>query len=318
MAYTEQEARALIIEAGHRLLKEKLIARTWGNISARISDTQFIITPSGRAYDTLRPEDLVKVNIKYGTYEGNYKPSSEKGVHAVAYQLRSDVNFVIHTHQFYASAVCAADADTPFAPCAAYGLPGTKKLKNAVAQVIRNNPHHKAFLMARHGAVCVGTSYDDAFHAVGTLEQQCKTLFNARVSMDNTPLDGTFSLDGAKDLPFVRWESDPFTVTWSRRGAPLHAYIDDFAQMVGYRAPVCKANLSAAARLIKRHSAVMLTDYGALCTADTAGDALAVSMILQKNCAAALYASNSRPLSMADAVLQRNIYLKKYSKQKDA
>ena len=318
MAYTEQEARALVIKAGHRLLQEKLIARTWGNISARISDTQFIITPSGRAYDTLRPEDLVKVNIKYGTAEGNYKPSSEKGVHAVAYQLRDDVDFVIHTHQFYASAICAADEDTPFAPCAAYGLPGTKKLKNAVAKVIRDNPDHKAFLMARHGAVCLGTDYDDAFSVVENLEAQCKALFDARVTMDSTPLESVFSLGNNKDLPLVRWESDPFSVTWSRRGAPLRAYIDDFAQMVGYSAPVCKAKPHMAARLIKRHNAVILTDNGALCTADTAGDALAVSMILQKNCAAALYAANSRPLPMADAMLQRAVYLKKYSKQKDA
>lgn len=317
MAYTEQEARALIIEAGHRLLQEKLIARTWGNISARISDTQFIITPSGRAYDTLRPEDLVKVNVKYGTAEGNYKPSSEKGIHAAAYQLRKDVDFVIHTHQFYASAICAAGEDAPFAPCAAYGLPGTKKLKNAVAKVIRDNPRRKAFLMARHGAVCLGTSYDDAFNVVENLESQCKMLFESRVTMDNAPLEDTLSLGNRKTLPFVRWESDPISVTWSHRGAPLCAYIDDFAQMVGYYAPVCKTAPQAARRL-KHHSAAVLTDRGALCTADNAGDALAVSMIMQKNCAAALYAAKSRPMSVADAMLQRAVYLKKYSKQKDA
>ena len=108
MPYHEEEARRLVIQAGLLLTEKKLIARTWGNISARICDTQFVITPSGRAYDTLKPEDLVKVNIADGSYTASNKPSSECGVHLAAYQLRRDISFVIHTHQFYASAVCAA------------------------------------------------------------------------------------------------------------------------------------------------------------------------------------------------------------------
>ena len=48
MAIEKNEAVRLVIEAGHRLCEAGLITRTWGNISARISDTQFVITPSGR------------------------------------------------------------------------------------------------------------------------------------------------------------------------------------------------------------------------------------------------------------------------------
>lgn len=317
MAYTEQEARELVIEAGHRLLENHLVARTWGNISARISDKQFIITPSGRAYDTLQPEDLVKVNIRDGSYEGEYKPSSEKGIHAAAYRLRPDVDFVIHTHQFYASAVCAEGIDTLFAPCAGYGLPGTGKLKRAVVQVIRDNQQSKAFLMARHGALCLGESFEDAFAVAEKLERQCKMLFEQRVPVSK-PLDGDFAVEKMKGVPFARWENDPFTAEWSRRDMPLHAYIDDFAQIVGHTAPICRAKPRIAARALKRHNAVILRDCGAVCTADTEDDAQAVSMILQKNCAAALYAGNTRPLSLGDALLQRTVYLKKYAKQKDS
>ena len=64
MYYSEAEARQLVVEAGHRLLENGLIARTWGNISARISDTHFIITPSGLAYETMKPEQLVKVLVQ--------------------------------------------------------------------------------------------------------------------------------------------------------------------------------------------------------------------------------------------------------------
>ena len=77
MAYEVEEAKKLVIEAGHRLLNEGLIVRTWGNISARISDEQFVITPSGKNYEGLTPDDIVVVNIKNCAYEGDIKPSSE-------------------------------------------------------------------------------------------------------------------------------------------------------------------------------------------------------------------------------------------------
>ena len=92
MIYSEAEAREAVIEAGHRLREAGLVARTWGNISARISEDQFVITPSGLAYETMRPEDLVIVNIQDGSHQGSRKPSSEKGIHADAYRLRPDIH----------------------------------------------------------------------------------------------------------------------------------------------------------------------------------------------------------------------------------
>lgn len=105
MAYDVEEAKKLVVEAGKKLLETGLIARTWGNVSARISDTQFVITPSGRAYDTLTPEEVVVVNIDDCSHEGDIKPSSEKGIHADAYKHHPLVNFVIHTHQKAATIV---------------------------------------------------------------------------------------------------------------------------------------------------------------------------------------------------------------------
>ena len=86
MAYTEQEARTLVVEAGRRLLERGLVARTWGNISARISEHRFVITPSGLAYETMTPDQLVVVDGRDGSYEGALRPSSERGIHADAYR----------------------------------------------------------------------------------------------------------------------------------------------------------------------------------------------------------------------------------------
>lgn len=274
MAYNENQARALVIEAGQKLLEKRLIARTWGNISARISDSEFIITPSGRAYDTLKPEELVKVRIADLSWEGDMKPSSEKGIHAAAYQLRSDVNFIIHTHQFFASAICAEGKDMSFAPCAGYGLPGTGKLKANVSKTIADHPDASAFLMEKHGALCLGVSFDDAFRIADELEASCKSKFIARVG---------------------RIAEDDMSREYCRKNGSLSAYIDDFAQIVG---PIAKAA------------------NGTLKT-PASDDEEAVRMIVNKNCAAAMYVRSAKPLSKADALLQRVVYLKKYSRQKD-
>lgn len=274
MAYNENQARALVIEAGQKLLEKRLIARTWGNISARISDSEFIITPSGRAYDTLKPEELVKVRIADLSWEGDMKPSSEKGIHAAAYQLRSDVKFIIHTHQFFASAICAEGKDMSFAPCAGYGLPGTGKLKANVSKTIADHPDASAFLMEKHGALCLGVSFDDAFRLADELEASCKSKFIARVG---------------------RIAEDDMSREYCRKNGSLSAYIDDFAQIVG---PIAKAA------------------NGTLKT-PASDDEEAVRMIVNKNCAAAMYVRSAKPLSKADALLQRVVYLKKYSRQKD-
>lgn len=179
------QAKQAVIEAGKNLVKTGLIARTWGNVSCRISETEFVITPSGRSYEDLTPDEIVKVRIDDLSYEGNVKPSSEKGVHASAYKLRPECNFVIHTHQLNASVVSVLGKDMPVestmhasilgskVPMAAYGMPSTKKLKKGVFAAIEANPESKAVIMSHHGAVCMGTDCDNAFLIAQTLEDAC-------------------------------------------------------------------------------------------------------------------------------------------------
>ena len=179
------EAKKAVIRAGLLLVKEGLIQRTWGNVSCRINDAQFAITPSGRDYLSLTPEDIVVVNISDLTYEGDLKPSSEKGIHAKCYELRPEVGFVIHTHQTYASLAGLTGCDINdltgeareiignHVPLAAYGLPGTKKLRKGVTEAILRSDS-KAALMLHHGALCMGSDLEDAFRVANALERVCK------------------------------------------------------------------------------------------------------------------------------------------------
>jgi len=203
MAYSINEAKALIIKAGLELCEKKLIARTWGNISARISDTEFIITPSGVPYDQVNNDNLVIVKIADCSYSGNVKPSGEKKVHAAIYQERQDVNFILHTHQNYATAISVDGKDKEFVPVAKYGLPSTKKLVKNIQKCVVNNPKSNTVLMARHGAVIYSDNYDNAFKLALELEEKAKVLYENVASQKSK-----------------KKEEKP--------------YLDDYAQMFGY------------------------------------------------------------------------------------
>lgn len=201
-----QKAKEAVIQAGHQLVASSLIARTWGNVSCRIDDAHFAITPSGRPYATLKPEDIVLVSIADLSYDGTVRPSSEKGIHAAAYKLRPAVNFVIHTHQHAASMASIAKEHTVVEvaggnplfgcpiPIARYALPGTGKLRNHVATAIAGSSS-KAILMANHGALCLGADYGEAFAIATELEQVCTEFLLARCAR----LSGK-TVDGFSDI----------------------------------------------------------------------------------------------------------------------
>jgi len=102
-----------IISAGIQLLQQGLVSRTFGNISLRIDETYMLITPSGRKYDELKKNDIVKVNYWNCDYEGQIKPSSEFKLHAEIYKVRKEINAVVHTHQQNASTLAAAHHELP-------------------------------------------------------------------------------------------------------------------------------------------------------------------------------------------------------------
>lgn len=317
--YTEEQARELVINAGLWLIEKGLVSRTWGNVSARISDTEFVITPSGKAYEALKPSDLVKVRIKDLEYEGDVKPSSEKGIHAAVYEARPEANIVIHTHQIYASACAADEKDLPYAPCAKYGLPGTDPLKKRVAKCVNEHRNHKTFLMAKHGALVIGESIEDAYTQVEQLELNCKMEFKSRIPSMDPVRSEKIDIEKfkTKDRPYVTLKQDEFINECCYAGVDLKPYIDDFAQIAGPVVDVVpNKRIEIITGLIGRN-AVLVKGVGAICIGVSPDDAEAVATVTSKNCAAACYVRKSRPIKKGDAFLQRIIYLKKYSKLKD-
>jgi L-fuculose-phosphate aldolase len=184
----ESDAKSVVCEAGKRLLRENLVSGTWGNLSLRMDDENMIITPSGKPYELLSPEDMVRVNYRTLSWDGESKPSSELKLHAAIYLDRKDANAVIHTHQPNASTVAAARREVPpilddmaqiIGPSvrvAAYALPNTKKI---VRKTLRALNGRNAALMANHGAVCVGRDMEEAFVVCQVLEKACRAFIEA-------------------------------------------------------------------------------------------------------------------------------------------
>ena len=349
MYYSESEARKLVIEAGRRLLGRGLVTGTWGNISARISEDSFVITPDGLSCEDLSEEDLVVVGTDC-SHESEKKPSSEKGIHADAYAIRSDVKFIIHTHQYYASVVAADCRNTDPAPCAEYGLPGTGRLRRNMKTCIMDHPDKKAFLMARHGALILGEDPDGAFGLAAGLEESCRILVGERVTEREAVRTADFDADriAIRDMPHVRIADDPYVMECCNAGVSLRAYVDDFAQMIGPDIHVISGDEEEAERVLLGYSprpavklpeampmtgaldrmggqqpalnsfigrcAVLVKGVGAVCIGRTEEDAAAAASICSKNCAAACYVRYARPLNAFDARLQRYLYLAKFLK----
>ena len=317
--YTEEQARELVIQAGLELVEKGLVARTWGNVSARCGENEFIITPSGIAYDILKAEDLVKVNAEGLSYEGDIKPSSEKGIHASVYMMREDANFVIHTHQQYASVVAAEEKDVEFAACAGYGLPGTDALKKQVVKALEENEESKSFLLAKHGALLIGESMEEAFELADSLEDECKNLVEKRIPIIDPDNLGTVDLDlfrnsGRTCAVLVQ---NKFVAECCRAGINVKPYLDDFAQMIGPNMHIVDCKLGDIEKALIGRNAVCVRGVGAVCVGSSEDDCEAAASIVTKNCAAACYVRNAQPLSLPDALLQRYIYVSKYSKKKN-
>lgn len=180
---TDEEKRIAkeIKDAGLRMLEEKLVQGTWGNIAVKLDDTHMLATPSGIDYILLEPEQIAKVNLDTLEWEGLNKATSEKGMHAVLLKGEG-IGATMHSHPFYGCILAAMDRALPVPekyrdilgdeiPCAAAALPGTKKLIKNVESTIGDAP---ACFLAHHGVIARGKDLEDAFRIYRALEDACR------------------------------------------------------------------------------------------------------------------------------------------------
>ena len=76
---------------------------TSGNVSARVSSSHWLVTPSGVPVDKLSADAMVLMDFQ-GKPVSDGKPSSEWHFHKDILMARSEVGAVVHTHSRFATA----------------------------------------------------------------------------------------------------------------------------------------------------------------------------------------------------------------------
>lgn len=181
---TYEQERRTIIDTCLYMQSIGYFLSTWGNVSMRVGD-RILLTPSRVCYDTMKPEDIVVIDLEGNKLEGDRNPTSEKEVHRRIYVKRPDVGAIIHAHTEHAMA-CSA-LDIPEVPCIVEemsqmlggSIPLTKdyveaiehvKLGMAVAEVIGTK---NGALIRNHGPVACGHNMDEAVIVAKVVEKSC-------------------------------------------------------------------------------------------------------------------------------------------------
>ena len=109
-ALKEQVCKANLMLPAHGL-----VTFTWGNVSAVDRESGLVvIKPGGVEYDTMRPQDMVVVDLESGEVaEGHYKPSSDTPTHLVLYRAFPMIGGVVHTHSRWATVFAQAKRGIP-------------------------------------------------------------------------------------------------------------------------------------------------------------------------------------------------------------
>ena len=157
-----------------------------GNVSARIDDG-FLVTPTGLAYESMQPGDVVAMK-QDGTAHGARLPSSEWRFHRDIYAARREVGAIVHAHSPFATSIACLGRDIPpfhymiavaggkDIRCAAYATFGTQQLSDHALRALEGR---KACLLANHGMIAVGTSLTAALALAVEVEALAEQYWRA-------------------------------------------------------------------------------------------------------------------------------------------
>jgi len=186
----DSRMRQEVVQAARRLADLGLMAGTAGNLSVRESPTTVLITPAGLRKGEMRPDDLVRLDLQGNSLGSALRPSSEVQVHLAVYRARPDVHAVVHTHPPHATAFAAAGVPLdrpvlaegvrllgPNVPVVPFGAPSSRALVERLEPWLAG---HDAFLLANHGALCLGGDLSQAVQRTETLEFLARVVLAAR------------------------------------------------------------------------------------------------------------------------------------------
>ena len=183
---TGAKLREEICAAGASLFNRGLTHGSTGNISVRLEDGGWLMTPTGSSLGTLDPARLSKLDATGRLVSGD-PPTKEAFLHTTMYDARPNAGAVVHLHSTYSVAVSCLegiDRENCLPPITAYYVmrvgalplvpyypPGDKDLAEAVGKLA---DRHHAVLLANHGPVVAGTTLSAAMDAIEELEETAR------------------------------------------------------------------------------------------------------------------------------------------------
>lgn len=178
--------REQICAFGASLFQRGLTFGSTGNLSVRLPDGGWLMTPTNASLGALDPARLSHIDADGRLVAGD-KPTKEAFLHRVMYAERRDCSAVVHLHSTHSVAVSCLhgldhhDCLPPLTayyvmrvgrlPLVPYHPPGDESLAEAVRPLAGR---HHAVLLSNHGPVVAGTSLENAVYATEELEETAK------------------------------------------------------------------------------------------------------------------------------------------------
>ncbi len=184
------ELKKEVIKYAQKLNSTNLSPLRSGNVSIRATKDNvegFLLTPSGKRYEDLVPEDIVFLALReeYNNlklFNSTLNPSSEWRFHQDIYLKKIEAKAIVHAHSPHATAVSAHGKPIPAfhymialaggddIKCAEYATFGTTELSKNILKALEKR---KACLMSNHGQVAFGTNLKQAFELAEEVENIC-------------------------------------------------------------------------------------------------------------------------------------------------
>jgi ribulose-5-phosphate 4-epimerase/fuculose-1-phosphate aldolase len=183
---SEARLREEICRFGRSLFERGLTPGSSGNISVRLPDGNWLVTPTNASLGFLDPARISRLDPQGRLISGD-APTKEIPLHAALYETRSAAQAIVHLHSTHSVAVSMLPEIDPRAvlpPMTAYYLmrvgatalvPYYRPGDPAVADAIRGLAgQYAAVLLANHGPVVAGDSLEAAVFATEELEETAK------------------------------------------------------------------------------------------------------------------------------------------------
>jgi 3-dehydro-4-phosphotetronate decarboxylase len=182
----ETKLREDICRFGRSLFERGLTPGSSGNISAKLDDGTWLVTPTNASLGFLDPAKLSRLDASGRLISGD-APTKEVPLHSALYQTRGSARAVAHLHSAHSVALsmlpeidprAALPPMTPYylMRCGATALvPYYRPGDPAVADAIRGLAgKYSSVLLANHGPVVGGDTLEAAVFAIEELEETAR------------------------------------------------------------------------------------------------------------------------------------------------